>query len=275
MYILISVCLIALFLFGVFVEYVSTMRERKSNDKNRKILKLQHVLARSQNLLNGRTILPLTVTSSIVCLERSHAAITGLIEIESTEKRIEALQETNKKLQNFKTLEPTLPFFYARQPMPTTPPEQSQLLKQSMMLVILLKVEHGKGRLSVEELNGEVTQLEILITRLKSALYSAQAMEQFELKDYPKAQALSDKAMELLQKVLCEDPEVIQLLDNEMANISLLNDGVSGVIEEKSHTFYDKFKGNEKVNEPPKKKSALFKDDNDGLDNVFGKKRKY
>ncbi len=275
MYIFISVCLIVLFLFGVFFEYISTLRQRNQNDKNRKIIKLQNVLAKSQRLLNGRTVLPLTVRSSIVCLERSHLAVSGLIDLEPTEKRLDALKDIDKKLHNFKGLEQTLPFFYAMQELPTLVEEQARMLKQTMMLVIMLKVEHAKGRLSVEQLHDEVHQLEILIARLKSCLYSAQSMQQLELKDYPKAQALSDKAMEILNSVMCENSEVKLLIENEVNNLSLVNDGISGVIDEKGHTFHDKFKGQQSVQEPPKKKSVLFAEQDDGLDGMFGKKRKY
>jgi len=275
MYLLISACLIALFLFGVFFEYISTLRERNQNDKNRKIIKLQNILAKSQRLLNGRTILPLTIRSSIVCLERSQLAITGLIELETTPNRLAALKDTDKKLQNFKSLEQTLPFFYATQPLPIAGDEQARMLKQSMMLVILLKVEHTKGRLSVEELQEEVSQLEMLIGRLKSCLYSNQALQQLELKEYPKAQALSDKAMELLQAITSENTEVMQLVGDAITQLTLVNDGITGVIDEKSHTFYDKFKGQDSAKEPPKKKSTMFSHDDDGLDGIFGNKRRY
>lgn len=267
--------MIALFLFGVFFDYISTLRERNHNDKNRKIIKLQNILAKSQRLLIGRTILPLTIRSSIVCLERSQLAITGLIELESTPKRLELLKDSNKKLQNFKSLEQTLPFFYATQPLPDKVEEQARMLKQSMMLVILLKVEHTKGRLSVEELHEEVSQLEMLIARLKSSLYSNQAMQQLEQKEYPKAQALSDKAMELLQGITCDNAEVMQLVGDAITQLTLVNDGIVGVIDEKSHSFYDKFKGQNSAKEPPKKKSTLFSHQEDGLDGIFGKKRKY
>lgn len=274
MYLLISVCLIVLFLFGVFYEYISTLRERNNNDKNRKIIKLQNILAKSQRLLNGRTILPLTIRSSIVCLERSHLAITGLMEIEPTPNRLDALKDSDKKLQNFKSLEPTLPFFYATQPLSVAIEEQARMLKQSMMLVILLKVEHTKGRLSVEELQEEVNQLEVLIARLKSSLYSQQAMAQLELKEYPKAQALSEKAMELLQGVSCDNPEVKQLIDDAVDKLTLVNDGITGVIDEKSHTFHDKFKGQDNAKNPAEKKSTLFSEQEDGLDRIFGNKDK-
>ena len=275
MYLLITVCLIVLFLFGVFLDYLTTLRERNLKDKNRKTVKLQNALAKSQRLLNGRTVLPLSVMSSIVCLERSLIAVRGLINLASTESRIEALKDINKKLNNFKALEPTLPYFYALQEVPTIAEEQARMLKQSMLLVIILKVEHAKGRLSVEELKQEVSQLDILIARLKSTLYSGQAMQYLELKDYLKAQALTDKAIDLLASVLCENSEVKQLIEDDMAKLALLNDGVGGVIDEKSHTFYDKFKGQDQESEPPKKESKFFTEDDDGLDGIFGKKRKY
>ena len=274
MYLLISLFLIALFIFGVVFEYISTLRQRNQNDKNRKIIKLQNVLAKSQRLLNGRTVLPLTVRSSIVCLQRSHLAVTGLIELEPTERRLDALKDINKKLQNFKDLEQTQPFFYATQPTPPSADEQARMLKQTMMLVIVLKVEHGRGRLSVEELHEEVNSLEILIARLKSCLYSAQSMQQLEIKDYGKAQALCEKAMELLEGILSDNQEIKQLIEEDVAKLNLVNDGITGVIEDKNHTFHDKFKGQSHDEEPSKNKNSMF-DHDDGLDGIFGKKRKY
>jgi len=278
MYLLITVGLIALFLFGVIFEYISTLRQRNQNDKNRKIVKLQNILAKSQRLLNGRTLLPLTVRSSIVCLQRSHLAVSGLIELEPTENRLDALKDIDKKLNNFNGLEQTNAFFYALQTVSTTADEQARMLKQAMVLVILLKVEHGRGRLSVEELHGEVNPLEILIARLKSCLYSAQAMQQLELKVYDKAQALSDKSMEMLTEISTDNQEVNLLVEEEMAKLSLVNDGITGVIDEKSHAFYDKFKGQgnsqNNTEDGAKKKSTLF-DHDDGLGSMFGKKRKY
>jgi hypothetical protein len=265
----ISIILVGLFILGVIVDYVTTIRERNLKNKHQKIAKLQMILAKAQRLLNGRTLLPLTVTSSIVCLKRAQAVLKSLINIESTDKRRLALDEVNKKLAGFNELEQTLPYFYALLAMPVQIEEQARMLKQGMLLVIVLKVEHAKGQISVEKLTSEVEQLDILIFRLKSAVYTAQAVTKLESKSYAKAQSLTDKALEILSEINCDHEGVSELINEEMEKINLVKLSITGVVEEKNHDFYDKFKGQTDSS------NTLKNELGDGLDGIFGDKRKY
>ena len=269
MFVTISIMIVGLFILGVVVDYVTTIRERNLKNKHQKIAKLQMILAKAQRLLNGRTILPLTVISSVVCLKRAQAALKGLIQLENTDKRSTALNEVNKKLIGFNELAPTLPYFYALLAIPSMIDEQARMLKQSMLLVIILKVEHAKGQINVEQLSTEVEQLDILITRLKSAIYIWQATMKLEKKSYAKAQSLSDKSLELLTDINGGNDEVIIIINEEIEKVKLVQLGITGVIEEKNHHFYDKFKGqNDSSN-------TLENELGDGLDGIFGDKRKY
>jgi hypothetical protein len=269
MYVTISIILVGLFILGVIVDYVTTVRDRNLKNKQQKIAKLQMILAKAQRLLNGRTLLPLTVISSIVCLKRAQAALKALISISATNKRRFALDEVNKKLAGFNELAQTLPYFYASLELPAQIDDQARMLKQCMLLVIVLKVEHAKGQISVENLNSETEQLDILIFRLKSAVYTSQAVTKLEGKSYAKAQSLSDKALELLSEISCDNEDVKALINEEIEKINLMKLGITGVIDEKNHDFYDKFKGK------TDNSKTLANELDDGLDGVFGDKRKY
>ena len=48
--------------------------------------------------------------------------------------------------------------------------------------------------------------------------------------------------MALLVGIKCDNEEVTQFVDEQVAELQLINDGITGVIDEKNHTFYDKFK---------------------------------
>lgn len=270
MYVILSVVLVIIFVLGIFVEYVASIRRRNLNNKHRKIVKLQFSLAKGQRLLNGRTILPLTVLSSTVCLIRTRDTLNALISIDPLEKRIETLADVNHKIENFLSLPQTLPYFYSRQTIPSLAEDIPRMLKQSMLLINVLKAEHAKGNLSVENLKSEVDQLELLIIRLKASIYKIKALIELDQKNYAKAQGFSDKAMELLNNILCSDGDVVALLEQEIESIHLLNSGILGVIEEKTHIFHDRFKG--KNDEGNTLVNAL---NNDGLEGVFTKNIKY
>ncbi|MCJ8294708.1 MAG: hypothetical protein MJK15_09910 [Colwellia sp.] len=238
----ISIIVFALLLFGIFVDYITTTREKNQADKNKKIVKLQSVFIKGQHLLNGRLCLPLTVLSSVVCLQRSLAALNAIIRLESTVYRLEVKADLDKKLVNFNSLPATQAHFYSLLALPQNLKEQVKILKNSALLVMVLKVEQSNGYVSIDSNQAEVDQLGILNTRLRSSIYGLQAMEMLEKKSYGKSKALSDKAMALLVVLKCDNEEVTTLIDEQIAALQLINDGIAGVIDEKNHTFYDKFK---------------------------------
>ncbi|NQZ26110.1 MAG: hypothetical protein HRT55_07320 [Colwellia sp.] len=239
---IISIIVFALFMLGIFVDYVTTKREKNQTDKNKRIVKLQSVFFKGQHLLNGRLCLPLTVLSSVVCLQRTLAALNAIIRLESTVHRIEVKADLDKKLANFNSLPATQAHFYSLLALPQNLKEQVKMLKSSALLVMVLKVEQSNGYVSIDSNQAEVDQLDILNTRLRSSIYGLQATEMLEKKSYGKSKALSDKAMALLVVLKCDNEEVTTLIDEQIAALQLINDGIAGVIDEKNHTFYDKFK---------------------------------
>ncbi|WP_281560370.1 hypothetical protein [Thalassomonas sp. RHCl1] len=269
MYVLISVTLLVIFVLGVLLDFFRTARQRSMASRHRKILKFKAIVIKTQRLLNGQAILPLTAVSSIVCLERALVALKALADLENTKKRHGLIASMEKKLENFRALTEAEPYYYALLSIPTDLNELGRILKQAMLLMITLKVEHAKGKLSDEQLEVENHQLDILIVRLKAEIYKNQSMRYVEQKKYAKAQALNDKAVEILGGLTCENEEVMKSVTEAIDSINVLNVGVTGVIEEQNHTFYDKFKkeAHEKEEEKP------FEVDD--MELIFGKKRKY
>lgn len=245
----ISIIVFALFILGIFVDYITTKREKNKSDKNKKIVKLQSIFLKGQHLLNGGLTLPLTVLSSVVCLQRSLAALTAIIRLESTPHRLGVKADLDKKLANFNALPATQAHFYSLLPLAQNHEEQIKMLKNSSLLAMTLKVEQSNGYVSIDSNQDEVNQLEILTSRLKSTIYSQQALDMLEKKSYSKAKALSDKSMALLVAIKCDNENVAALLDGEITALKLINDGITGVIEEKDHTFYDKFKDEARLQE--------------------------
>jgi len=263
------VTLLVIFVFGVLLDFFRTARQRSMASRHRKILKFKAIVIKTQRLLNGQAILPLTAVSSIVCLERALVALKALADLERTTKRQGLIASMEKKLENFRNLTEEEPYFYALMNLPTDLNELGRILKQAMLLTITLKVEHAKGKMSDEQLETENQQLDILIVRLKAEIYKNQSMRYVEQKKYSKAQALNDKAVEILGGVGCDNEEVMKLITEASDSINVLNVGVTGVIEEQNHTFYDKFK-----------KEAQEREDEgpfevDDMEVIFGKKRKY
>lgn len=261
--------LLVIFVFGVLLDFFRTARQRSMASRHRKILKFKAIVIKTQRLLNGQAILPLTAVSSIVCLERALVALKALADLERTTKRQGLIASMEKKLENFRNLTEEEPYFYALMNLPTDLNELGRILKQAMLLTITLKVEHAKGKMSDEQLETENQQLDILIVRLKAEIYKNQSMRYVEQKKYSKAQALNDKAVEILGGVGCDNEEVMKLITEASDSINVLNVGVTGVIEEQNHTFYDKFK-----------KEAQEREDEgpfevDDMEVIFGKKRKY
>lgn len=239
---LISIIVFSLFILGVFVDYVTTKRDKNQADKNKRIVKLQSILYRGQHLLNGRLCLPLTVMSSVVCLQRTLAALNAIIRLESTVHRLEVKADLDKKLANFNSLPATQAHFYSLLALPQNLKEQIRMLKSSALLVMVLKVEQSNCYVSIDSNQAELDQLDILNTRLRSSIYGLQAMEMLEKKSYAKSKALSDKAMALLVVLKCDNEEVTALINEQITALQLINDGIAGVIDEKNHAFYDKFK---------------------------------
>ena len=239
---ILSIIVFALLMFGVFVDYVTTVREKNQASKNKKIARLQSSLSRGQHLLNGRLCLPLTVMSSVVCLERSIAALNALLTLNTTPGRLEAKADLERKLNNFNSLPATQAHFYSLLPLPGLLKEQVNMLKNTSLLSMILKVEQSNGYAAIDAIQDELNQLDILSTRLRSSIYSLQAMQTLEKKNYSKAKALSDKAMALLVTISCDNESVTELVNTQVEELQLVNEGISGVIDEKNHTFYDKFK---------------------------------
>ena len=292
MYVLISVTLISFLIFGIIFDYVSTLRERYKANKSLNITKYQKLTDNGLRILNGRTILPLTVLSSIVCLERTINALTELIKLQPSNHHQETLADINKSLVNFQALPPSHPYFYALLQVPTTISEQVLMLRQSILLAIILNSEHTKGRINVENLRAEVEQLGILNARLKAACLSVQAMQQLEYGGYSKAKIFIDSAMALLQGVDCDNQEVTALLAFEIEKMNMLKDKVDERIEKITQLNAEigqKKKGespahiNKKKYSSPDEEFIVFEGNNDdgvdddGLHRIFdnGNKTKY
>lgn len=237
-----SIIVFALLMFGVFVDYVTTVREKKQANKNKKILRLQTALNRGQHLLNGRLSLPLTVTSSIVCLERSLAVLDALITLDSSPRRLEVKTDLTKKLANFNSLDDSQAHFYSLLSLPSNLNDQIKMLKNGSLLTMVLKVEQSNGYVSIDAIQDELSQLDILNTRLRASIWGLQATQLLEKMSYKKAQSLGEQAMSLLVSIKCDNEMVTELIDDQITTLQLVNDGIRGVIEEKDHTFYDKFK---------------------------------
>lgn len=270
MYLFISLTLLSLFVFGMFVDFFRTTRQRSMAARHRKIMRFKAIVVKTQRLLNGQAILPLTATSSIVCLERANIALKALAELEGTKQRQGLITNIENKLRNFQALIEDEPYYYAALNIPADINELGKVLKQTMLLLITLKVEHSKGRMNDEKLEGETKQLDILVIRLKAEIYKNQSMVNVERKKYAKAQALNDKAIEILQSVSCENEAVMTSITSAIESIKVVNMGVIGVIEEQNHTFYDKFK--KEAGEKDGKEGPVEVDD---MELIFGKKRKY
>jgi len=75
--------------------------------------------------------------------------------------------------------------------------------------------------------------------------------------------------LEILSEINCDHEGVSELINEDMEKINLVKLSITGVVEEKNHDFYDKFKGqNDSSN-------TLKNELGDGLDGIFGDKRKY
>ncbi|MCP4324299.1 MAG: hypothetical protein GY787_21060 [Alteromonadales bacterium] len=237
----ISILIFTLLLLGALVDYVKHQREKKRVKDQKEIIRLQSILFRAKRLLNGSSLLPLTVVSTLVCLERILAVLNKLKVLKSSGSLREVEAEIQFRLTNFKALS-TDGHLYSLLPIPDTENKQQSMLKQSLLLAMTLKVDLNKGYACANIIQEELDQLAILKERLISSIYHKNAMQKLENKDYERALSLNNKAIELLSKIKCTDENVIDLNNIAMNEIQLINEGLNGVIQEKSHDFYEKHK---------------------------------
>lgn len=269
MSLIISILVVASLILGMLFDYVMTLNEQNQIKNNKKKVRLQAILFRGKKLLNGSSILPLTATSSVVCLERTLAAIDGLLKLQSTTSRLAIKVDLENKLDKFRALPAIKEHFYALLSVPNTEQEQLIMLKQSMLLVMFLKSKLSKGYSSIgnihADINHELNQLVILNARLKSAAFNLQAMIALESKLYDKGLTLSNKAIALLAEIKCADENVTELVNDTIEEFKLINIGISAVIEEKSHDFYEKYK------KDTRQTGNNEDDSSDGLEKIFSK----
>jgi len=223
----------SLLLFGMIVDYISTIKERNIHIRNQKIAKYVKSIVNGQRLLERRTALPVTMQCSIISLERSLRAFEKLIKLQSSQSRLEAMAAINAKLNSFKKSSPSPKNHYALLQVPSSKNEQVNMLKQCVRLKFFLKAEYDKGNISSEILQSETVPLEILNARLKAAIISAQAVEELGHQDYTKLQKLSDKAMQFLHDIQYDDNKVKALLAQEIEKIKLINVNIIDKTEEK------------------------------------------
>jgi len=196
---------------------------------------------RVKRLLNGISLLPLTVVSTIVCLERILVALNNLIALKSAGNLQEVKADIQRRLTNFRA-QSTGEYIYSLLSMPSTENELQAMLKQSLQLAMILKVDQHKGYIPANVIQDELDQLSILKERLMSAIFNKHAMQELERKHYDKALSLNNQAITLLLDIKSNDENVVDLINITVKDIQLVNEGVAGVIQEKSHDFYEKHK---------------------------------
>jgi len=259
--VLIIVC--SLLFLGILVDYVKNIRANKRAILNKKRLRLRAILFRAQRLLNGRSLLPLTVGSSIVCLERTLVVLNSLLNLKAIKNIQEVKVDIQQKLTNFRTQANSEEHFYSTLAIPYEYSEQLAMLKQSILLTMTLRVDKDKGYYSNIVLQDELAQLAILQDRLRASLLNYQAIKELECKQYEKAIALNNQAIKLLAEVESENESLIDLLKVTIEDIQSRNDAIEAVIVEKSHDFYEKLK------EEPRQLTDSIHDTDDGLDRIF------
>lgn len=197
----------------------------------------------------------------------ANVALKALAELESSDQRQSLIKSIEDKLVNFRALSVDEDHYYALLPLPTDFNELCRMLKQAMLVLMTLKVQHSKGKLSDEKLEGECQQLDILIIRLKAEIYKSQSQVNIERKKYAPAQMLAEKAIELLNSVFCDNEDVMIEVISAIERISEVNSQISEAIEEQNNSFVSKFQ-----------KEADEEEDIDSIDKmdiVFGLKRKF
>jgi hypothetical protein len=263
MAVIISILIFALLLLGVLIDYVTNLREKQRVINKNKRVRLQSILFRVQRLLNGRSILPLTVASAVVCLERTLVALNSLLYLKSTISLREVKAEIQQKLINFRSLQATGEHFYSLLPLPPNEQELQAMLKQSMLLTMTLKVDLYKGYVGIDVIQDELEQLSVLKARLTSSISNKRAMLALESKHYDKALALNDQAITFLLGIKCLNENVVELVNITVEEIQLINDSIAAVIKEKSHSF------NEIHKEEAQQVNENIHDRDDGLGRVF------
>ncbi|MFT5756421.1 MAG: hypothetical protein ACI9LM_001138 [Alteromonadaceae bacterium] len=265
MAVIISILIFSLLVFGMLVDYVTNLREKQRVINKNKRVRLQSILFRAQRLLNGRSILPLTVVSAVVCLERTLVALNSLLYLKSTKNLQEVKAEVQHKLVNFRSLALTGEHFYSLLTIPHSEQELQAMLKQSILLTMTLKVDQYKGYVSIDYIMDELDQLSILKARLTSAIINKHAMQALESKHYDRALTLNDQAVAYLLEIKCTNENVVELVKETVEDIQLINIGIAAVIEEKSHHFYEKHK------EEARQDNDNIHEGDDGLARVFDK----
>jgi len=263
MAVIISILIFALLLLGILVDYVTNLREKQRVINQNKRVRLQAILFRVQRLLNGRAVLPLTVASAVVCLERTLVALNNLLQLKSTKNLQEVKAEIQHKLTNFRSLPATSEHFYSLLALPNNEQELQAMLKQTMLLTMTLKVDLYKGYIAFDVIQDELEQLSVLKARLTSAITNKHAMQSLENKRYDNAFALNEKAISVLLEIKCINENVVELISVSVEDIQLVNEGISAVIKEKSHGFYEKHK------EEARQADENIHEKDDGLGRVF------
>ncbi len=259
--VLIVVC--SLLFLGILADYIKNIRANKRAILNKKRLRLRAILFRAQRLLNGRSLLPLTVGSSIVCLERTMVVLNSLFNLKALKNIQEVKVDIQQKLSNFRSQENSENHFYSTLALPYEYSEQLAMLKQSILLTMTLRVDQSKGYYSSTVIQHELEQLSILQDRLRAALLNFQALKELEIKRYDNAIALNNQAIKLLAAVESTNESLLDLLKVTIEDIQARNDAIEAVIVEKSHDFYEKLKVE------PRKLTDDIHDTDDGLDRIF------
>jgi hypothetical protein len=247
----------------MLIEYVTNLREKQRVINKNKRVRLQSILFRVQRLLNGRSVLPLTVASAVVCLERTLVALNSLLYLKSTTSLREIKAEIQQKLTNFRSLSATDEHFYSLLPIPHNEQELQVMLKQSMLLTMTLKVDLYKGYVSVDVIQDELEQLLVLKARLTSSISNKRAMQALEGKHYDNALALNEQAIAFLLGIKSINENVVELVNVTIEEIQLINDSIAAVIKESSHGFC------EKDEEEIQPLNENIHDRDDGLGRVF------
>jgi len=237
----ITILIFILILLGAIVDYVKDRREKQRLKNKKEIIRLQSIMFRVKRLLNGISLLPLTVVSTIVCLERILVALNNLIALKSAGNLQDVKADIQRRLANFRA-QSTDGYIYSLLPMPYTENELQAMLKQSLQLAMILKVDQHKGYIPANVIQDELEQLSILKERLMSAIFNKHAMQALERKHYEKALSLNNQSITILLEIKSNDENVVDLINITVKDIQLVNEGVAGVIQEKSHDFYEKHK---------------------------------
>jgi len=242
---------------------VKDISDKKRSIVNQKRLRLRAILFRAQRLLNGRSLLPLSVASAIVCLERTLVSLNSLLSLKKGNNEQKMKADIQRRLTNFRSLPSTEEYFYSTLAIPFEYTEQLAMLKQSLLLTMTLKVDQFKGYFSSNVLQDELEQLSILQDRLRASLLNIQAIRELESKKYDKAITLNNQAIKLLAAVESTNESLIDLLKVTIEDIQARNDSIEALSIEKSHDFYKK-------DEAEALQTTLsIHDADDGLETIF------